>query len=122
MERDEEERGEAWAVGAAGDAERERRVKILGGARTNREPRRRGRGRVAGPPARPAPAPAATLSPTMTLIRLEGGTGGFNDRTLFEGVDFELADGERVRLVGRTGRGVLLLKILGRVEPPTRGR
>ena len=58
----------------------------------------------------------------MTLIRLEGGTKGFNDRTLFEGIDFELADGERVGLVGRNGSKSSLLKILGRVKPPTRAR
>lgn len=58
----------------------------------------------------------------MTLIRLEGGTKGFNDRTLFEGIDFELADGERVGLVGRNGSGKSsLLKILARVDPPDEG-
>ncbi|MEM1447730.1 MAG: ATP-binding cassette domain-containing protein [Planctomycetota bacterium] len=58
----------------------------------------------------------------MTLIALEGGTKGFNDRTLFEGVSFELAEGERVGLVGRNGTGKSsLLRILARVEPPDEG-
>ncbi len=58
----------------------------------------------------------------MTLIRLEGGTKGFNDRTLFQGADFELGEGERVGLVGRNGCGKSsLLKILAGVEPPDEG-
>ncbi|MEM9799690.1 MAG: ABC-F family ATP-binding cassette domain-containing protein [Planctomycetota bacterium] len=58
----------------------------------------------------------------MTLIALEGGTKGFNDRTLFEDVAFELAEGERVGLVGRNGSGKSsLLRILGRIEPPDEG-
>lgn len=58
----------------------------------------------------------------MTLIRLEGGTKGFNDRTLFQDASFELGEGERVGLVGRNGCGKSsLLKILAGVEPPDEG-
>ncbi len=58
----------------------------------------------------------------MTLIALENGTKGFNDRTLFEGVSFELGEGERVGLVGRNGSGKSsLLRILAGVDPPDEG-
>jgi len=58
----------------------------------------------------------------MTLIGLEGGTKGFNDRTLFENISFELADGERVGLVGRNGTGKSsLLRILAKVDLPDEG-
>ena len=58
----------------------------------------------------------------MTLLRLEGATKGFNDRSLFRNVDFELGDAERVGLVGRNGSGKSsLLKILAGVEPPDEG-
>ena len=58
----------------------------------------------------------------MTLIALENGTKGFNDRTLFEGISFELDEGERVRLVGRNGSGKSsLLRILAGVDLPDEG-
>ena len=58
----------------------------------------------------------------MTLLRLEGATKGFNDRTFFENVSFELGDGERVGLVGRNGSGKSsLLKILAGAEVPDEG-
>ncbi|MEO1698197.1 MAG: ABC-F family ATP-binding cassette domain-containing protein [Planctomycetota bacterium] len=58
----------------------------------------------------------------MSLLRLTGATKGFNDRTLFEGVDFELGEGERVGLVGRNGCGKSsLLRILAGVDPPDEG-
>jgi ATP-binding cassette subfamily F protein uup len=58
----------------------------------------------------------------MTLLSLEGGSKGFNDRTLFTGAQFELADGERIGLVGRNGCGKSsLLKILAGAEVPDEG-
>lgn len=58
----------------------------------------------------------------MTLISLEGGSKGFNDRTLFSNAQFELGEGERIGLVGRNGCGKSsLLKILAGVEPPDEG-
>ena len=58
----------------------------------------------------------------MTLIGLENGTKGFNDRTLFEGISFELDEGERVGLVGRNGSGKSsLLRILAGIDPPDEG-
>lgn len=58
----------------------------------------------------------------MTLIRLEGATKGFNDRTLFQNASFELGDGERVGLVGRNGCGKSsLLKIIAQAEVPDEG-
>ena len=58
----------------------------------------------------------------MTLIGLENGTKGFNDRTLFEGISFELDEGERVGLVGRNGSGKSsLLRILAGLDPPDEG-
>ena len=58
----------------------------------------------------------------MSLVQLEGATKGFNDRTLFQSVDFELGVGERVGLVGRNGCGKSsLLRILAGVDPPDDG-
>ena len=64
----------------------------------------------------------ARTVPPMTLIALENGTKGFNDRTLFEGISFELDEGERVGLVGRNGSGKSsLLRILAGVDLPDEG-
>ena len=42
--------------------------------------------------------PGLDMLTAMTLISLEGGSKGFNDRTLFSGAHFELGEGERVGL------------------------
>ncbi|MFT7078461.1 MAG: ATPase subunit of ABC transporter with duplicated ATPase domains, partial [Planctomycetota bacterium] len=58
----------------------------------------------------------------MTLISLEGGSKGFNDRSLFTNAQFELGEGERIGLVGRNGCGKSsLLKILAGAEVPDEG-
>ena len=123
MERDEEERGEEH-----GQFGRQGTRNASGGGdprgRANESRPRRGTGtEFVGAPAGPRRLPRLLLSPAMTLIRLEGGTKGFNDRTLFEGVDFELADGERVGLVGRNGSGKSSCsRSSAGSSPPTRGR
>ena len=59
----------------------------------------------------------------MSCLRLRGITLGYGAETLFDDVDFEIEDGERVGLIGRngTGKSTLLRVIAGRVEPD-RGR
>ncbi len=61
------------------------------------------------------------------MLRVEGLTQRFKLngrwRTLFEGLGFQLAPGERLAVLGRNGQGKsTLIKILGGVLSPTAGR
>ena len=58
-----------------------------------------------------------------TAMRLEGVSKRFGDITVLKSIDFELASGEVVALIGPSGSGKsTLLRCINQLEPPTAGR
>ncbi len=71
-------------------------------------------------------APVGGLQMSEPIIRVRNLAkrfrSGVNELTVFEGVDFDLAAGESVALVGESGTGKsTLLHLLGALEAPTEG-
>jgi polar amino acid transport system ATP-binding protein len=70
-----------------------------------------------------APSPAASGRPAAALLEAVGIEKSFGAKRVLDGVDFALAEGEKVCIVGPSGSGkTTLLRCLNLLIEPTRGR